>query len=185
MSLEAIVQRILAQGSAEAKTITDAARIEMESMLQQTRNVGQAEISRRLEEARKAAERLKIQEVARAELESRKIVLAAQKETLDAVKADVLRELNSPEHKRDILRALLEKHKEDWRAGKVYCNPVDQDQVGAVVGSRFGGTIECSGGFVIESEDASKRIDLMFETLLQDIWEDSVRELAGLLWPRH
>ncbi len=55
----------------------------------------------------------------------------------------------------------------------------------SAVEPRFGGTIECSGGIVVESDDGMRRVDLRFETLLQDIWEDSVREIAEILWPRH
>jgi len=35
---------------------------------------------------------------------------------------------------------------------------------------------------VIESDDGTRRIDLRYESLLQDIWEDSVKGLADLLW---
>jgi V/A-type H+-transporting ATPase subunit E len=51
------------------------------------------------------------------------------------------------------------------------------------VGKNFGGTIECVGGVVIESADGSRRIDLRFETILADIWRDSIKEVAEVLWP--
>jgi len=184
MSLEALVQSILDKGTAEKSEIIGAARKEMEKLLQEAREKGQQDISRKLDDARKAAERLKVQETARSELESRKTVLIAQKEVLDAVKTEVLKRLSSPEVRSELLEALLDKHKEDWQSGKVYCGEMDQKQVKSIVGSRFGGTIECSGGVVIESEDRANKVDLRFETLLDDIWEDSVKELADLLWPR-
>jgi V/A-type H+-transporting ATPase subunit E len=185
MSLETVIQRVLDKGTAEKTEAVDAAKKEMEKLLRETREKGQQDISTRLDEARRAAERLRVQETARAELESRKIVLTAQKELLDTVRTEVLRRLGSPETGSEFVRTLLAKSETDWRIGKVFCSPADEKQVRQIVGSRFGGTMDCIGGVVIESDDGTRRIDLRFETLLQDIWEDSVKELADILWPRH
>jgi V/A-type H+-transporting ATPase subunit E len=184
MSLEAVVQRILEHGAAEARAIADAARAETDGRLREIKKRGQRDMAQRVADGRRAAERVKVQETARAELASKKIVLASQKEILDAVKKEVLRYLGSSENKREILNTLLDKHQEDWRSGKVSCSAEDRQLVRDAVGVRFGGTIECSGGIVIESDDGTRRIDLRFETLLQDIWEDSVKEIAETLWPR-
>jgi len=185
MSLEAVIQRILEQGSAEARAVADAARKEMEGRLHEIQEKGQGDIAAKTADGRKATEKLRTQETARAELESRKIVLAGQRETLDAVRAEVLERVNARGIKEEILRSLLDSHKADWKNGKVFCNAADKDRVKSIVGSRFGGTIQCSGGLVIEFEDGTGRIDLRFEILLQDIWEDSVKEIAEMLWPRH
>ncbi len=184
MSLEAVIQSILDKGAAEKNEIIGTARKEKEKLLKELKEKGQQDISEKLGEAGNVAERLKVQETARAELESRKIVLAAQKEVLDTVRTEVLRRLASPEIRTSLLKELLEKHKDEWRTGKVYCNENDQKTVKSVVGSRFEGTVDCAGGIVIESEDKTMRIDLRFETLLQDLWEDSVKELAELLWQK-
>jgi V/A-type H+-transporting ATPase subunit E len=184
MSLEAVVQRILEHGTAEALAIVEAARAETDGGLREIKEKGQRDVGQRVADGRKAAERLRVQETARAELASRKIVLASQKEILDMVKTEALRFLGSPENRREILDTLLEKHGKEWRSGKVYCTAEDRQLVQDAVGARFGGTIECSGGIVIESEDETRRIDLRSETILQDIWEDSVKELADILWPK-
>lgn len=42
--------------------------------------------------------------------------------------------------------------------------------------------LDCIGGFVIESEDGSRRIDLTYDTFLEDLWEDTVKEVANVLW---
>ena len=83
-----------------------------------------------------------------------------------------------------ILQSLLKANAGDWRTGKVYCNEKDANAVRAVVGTSFGGTIDCVGGIVIESGDGTHRIDLRYETLLADLWRDSIREVAEVLWPR-
>jgi len=184
MSLEAVVQRILEQGTAEASAIVDAARADADGKLRAIREESQKDIAVRIADGKRAAERLRVQEAARAELASKKVVLASQKETLDAVRSEALRILGSSERKRGTLRTLLENHREEWRSGKVFCSEDDRQSVTDAVRTRFGGTIDCSGGIVIESEDGTRRFDLRFETILQDIWEDTVKELAEILWPR-
>jgi V/A-type H+-transporting ATPase subunit E len=83
----------------------------------------------------------------------------------------------------DLLRSLLKSHAAVWKDGKVYSNVRDADTVRSIVGARFAGTIECVGGVVIESADGSRRTDLQFETLLADVWRDSIKEVAEVLWP--
>ena len=183
MSLDAVIERILDRGRSEADAGVDAARNDMAKSLQLAREKGQQDVSRRIAEARKAAEKLRLQESARAELEARKVVLGSQKEVLDTVRAETLRKLADRRTKEAILRILLGSHSADWRSGKVFCNAEDRVLVRDIVGSKLGGTIECAGGIVIESDDGTRRIDLRFETLLQDIWEDTVKELADILWP--
>ncbi|MGI0148509.1 MAG: V-type ATP synthase subunit E family protein, partial [Thermoplasmata archaeon] len=156
-----------------------------EKILQEARSEGAKLLERREREAKQAAERLRIQALARAELESKKIVLSAQKELLDEVYAKVLDRLGRIAESGEWLRNLLQANAAEWRNGKVYCNARDADTVRSIVGANLGGTIDCVGGVVIESADGSHRTDLQFETLLADIWRDSIRDVAEVLWPPH
>src|SRR5207253_2336022 len=82
-----------------------------------------------------------------------------------------------------LLRTLLQSHAEEWRNGKVYCNAHDADPARSIVGKNFGGTIECVGGVVIDNAEGTRRLDLRFETILADIWRDSIKEVAEILSP--
>jgi len=183
MGLERVVEEILSRGRAEAEEIRKAAHAERERMLQDARAEGAKLRLQREQEAGADAERHRIQDLARAELESKKIVLAAQKELLDRVYATVLQRLASFAEHASIVRVLLASSQSDWRDGRVYASAGDAETVKAVVGPRFAGTIETVGGIVIESADGSRKTDLRFETLLADVWRDSVREVAEVLWP--
>jgi V/A-type H+-transporting ATPase subunit E len=66
----------------------------------------------------------------------------------------------------------------------VHGNARDANEVRAIVGGNFGGTIDCLGGVVIESADGTTRLDLTFDSLLHDLWDDVVKEVATTLWPR-
>src|SRR5256886_15474305 len=115
MTLESAVEAILEQGKAEANRVLEEARNERQRMLSEVR----ADATKALAETEKMAcveaERKRVQELARAELESRKIVLAAQKEALDKVYEGALERLGRLSDKADILRILCEGNEwEGW-----------------------------------------------------------------------
>jgi len=185
MGLDQVVDEILAHGRAEAEEVRRSTLAEREKILQEARAEGAKLLERREREGKEAADRLRVQALARAELESKKIVLSAQKELLDEVYAKVLDRLGRTEESPDWLRALLQANAAEWRNGTVYCNARDADAVRSIVGANFGGTIDCVGGVLIESADGSHRTDLRFETMLAVVWRDSIREVAEVLWPPH
>ena len=124
-----------------------------------------------------------MQDLARAELEARKIVLAGQKDALDEVYRRALERLAGLKENADFLRALLKANAAEWKGGQVYSNPKDAALVKGIVGSAFAGPTDCAGGVVIESADGTRRVDLRYESILRDVWDDSVREVAEILWP--
>ena len=183
MGLESVIEEILARGRAEADAIRKSADAEHQRLLEEARGEGAKLLVAREQEAKVAAERARIQDLARAELESKRTVLAAQKEVLDEVYAAALQKLSTLPDRDGILRALLTANASEWRTGKVYASPRDADSVRAIVGPNFAGTIDSVGGVVIESADGTRRVDLRYETLLRDVWDDAVKEVAETLWP--
>ncbi len=183
MGLETVIEDVLARGRSEVDGIRRASVGERERILRDANAEGAKFLESRERDAKQAAERARVQALARAELESRKTVLSAEKDLLDDVYAKVLDKLSRLDDGGALLRSLLDAYEKEWRTGKVYCNAKDADEVRSIVGASFGGTIECVGGIVIESADGSRRTDLRFETLLGDIWRDSIREVAEVLWP--
>ena len=184
MGLETVIEEILARGREEADAIRKSAEADRERFLQEAKVEGAKLLAAREQEARIAAERSRIQELARAELESKRTVLAAQKQVLDEVYSKALQRLAELPDRDVIVRALLNTNVSEWRAGKVYASQRDAEQVRAIVGPNYAGPTEALGGVVIESEDGARKTDLRFETLFADVWRDSVREVAEILWPK-
>ncbi len=184
MSLETFVQAIHEKGRAETDEIIAQARAERERMLSEIRAEGEKLLREAEQRAREAAERKRVQDLARAELEARKTVLAAQKEALDEVYRRALSRLGTLRENQDFLRTLLKANESEWRSGgRVYSSAKDEAFVKGIVGKDFAGTINCAGGLVIESADGTRRVDLRYESILRDVWDDSVREVAEILWP--
>ena len=103
---------------------------------------------------------------------------------LDKVYAGTLARLGGLPENEELLRRLLDANQDEWRSGgKVYSNPRDEPVVRKIVGSAFAGTIDCAGGIVIESGDGTRRVDLRYDSILRDVWDDAVKEVAQTLWP--
>jgi V/A-type H+-transporting ATPase subunit E len=184
VSLESFVQVVLDKGKAEAGEIIAQARAEAERMLSEVRAEGGKAIQEADQNARQAAERKRVQDMARAEIEARKIVLAAQKDALDEVYQRALARLGSLRENAAILERMLKANETEWKAGgHVYSNARDASVVKGLVGKAYAGNVECAGGLVIENADGTRRVDLRYESILREVWNDSVREVAEVLWP--
>lgn len=184
MSLDTFVQVILDKGKIEAGEIIAQARAEAERMLSEVRAEGEKTVQEAEDRAHQVAARKRVQDLARSELETRKIVLAAQKEALDEVYQRALARLGTLRENKQILERLLKANDAEWRAGgRVYSNARDAPVVKTLVGKAYAGNVDCAGGLVIENADATRRVDLRYESLLRDVWNDSVREVAEVLWP--
>ncbi len=184
MTLDALVQTVLDKGKAEVEQILTQARAEAERMLSDVRVEGEKSMKEAEERARQAAERKRVQDLARAELETRNTVLAAQKEALDEVYQRALARLGALKENQTILQKLLKANEAEWRSGgRVYSNARDAAAVKGLVGKAYAGNVDCVGGLVIENADGTRRVDLRYESLLRDVWNDSVREVAEVLWP--
>lgn len=184
MSLETFVQVILDKGKAEAGEIIKQARAEAERMLSEIRAEGEKAVQDAQERARQAAVRKRVQDLARAELETRKIVLAAQKDALDEVYQRALERLGTLRENTSILQKLLQANEAEWESGgRVFSNPRDAALVKDMARKAYAGNVDCAGGLVIENADGTRRVDLRYESILRDVWNDSVREVAEVLWP--
>lgn len=184
MTLDAFVQTIEDRGKAEAEAILADARTEAERMLSEVRAEGEKAVQEAEARARQAGERKRVQDLARAELETRKIVLAAQKDALDEVYQRALARLGTLRENPKILETLLKANEAEWRVGgRVYSNDRDATFVKGLVGKAYAGNVECEGGLVIENADGTRRVDLRYESILRDVWNNCVREVAEVLWP--
>src|SRR2546428_3966591 len=158
MTLENAVEAILEQGKAEANRVLEEARNERQRMLSEVRAEAAKALTETEKMARVEAERKRVQELARAELESRKIVLAAQKEALDKVYDGALERLGRLSDNPEILRKLLKANESEGRSrGKGYCSPRDEAVVRKIGGDSVARTIECAGGGAIGSADETRR----------------------------
>ncbi len=182
MSLDKVVEEILDRGRREADAILASADEERERMLAEVRAEGEELTQERKSQAETEASRRQQRETSRAELEARRVALQAQKEVLDGILRSARERLRKQGPDKALLVALVQRHQEDISEGFVRSNERDAEVLGRLVKTEVIGDLDCIGGFVIESRDGSRRIDLTYETFLEDLWEDIIKEVAELLW---
>jgi V/A-type H+-transporting ATPase subunit E len=188
MGLETVVDDIKQEARARADEIVDEAEQESDETLSEARQEAESIVEQAREEAKKEAEDLREQEVSSAKLEARKMVSREERDLLAELRADVRDELAGLEDGReDLTRSLLEAGVEELgdEEGAVYAAEGDEelveDLVDDVDGFEYGGTTDVLGGVVVESADGEVRVDNSFDSVLERLWNDSLREVSARL----
>lgn len=184
MGLDKLVEDILRKGQEQAREIVRQGEAERD---EQT-GAADGEIKESRERALKRVEgqiaQLEQHELSSAELESRKILLAAQREVLEDLKERSLAELAAypPEKKHPLYAKLFAKAKGILGDCNVYSNEADRSALKPPPGIASVGTIDCVGGLVFESKDRSVRLDYRFETMLEEVWSQKMNEIYTQLF---
>lgn len=182
--MEKLVEDILLKGDERAREIIRQGEAERDEQVR----TADERIAQAREKAEKRAEaqiaQMEQHELSSAELESRKTLLAAQREVLEDLKERSLAELaNYPADRRQKLYdSLFAKAKGVLGECIVHSNKADAPLLKPPAGVTKGGEIDCVGGLVFESKDGSVRLDYRFETLLEEVWNKKMNEIYSQLF---
>jgi len=189
MGLEKVTEEILEKGKAEETRLMAEARTEGDRYIVEAQNAAKQVLSHAKSEAQERAKRLRVQELSISYVEVKKIRLNAEKEMLDKVHEETLNGLRgmSPEDSKRMLGAILSKVRLELgdQPGKAWSNQKEAATAKALcteAGLQYGGTQECAGGLIVENLDGSIRYDYRYETLLEDIWNKKIKEVADILF---
>ena len=183
MGLDTVMKDILRTGNEEAERIRREGKEEAERLIKEAHAKKKALIEGSLADARKAAVKLRVQEISRVELENRRAYLMMQKDMLDLALERARERLAAlPQEKdRDYLRRLLAKH--GTNAPVVISSKRQEATVRSLAPSlRYGGNIDCLGGLLLQTVDGSVRYDFRYETLLDQAVQSSLKDVAGVLF---
>ncbi|MGB2825355.1 MAG: V-type ATP synthase subunit E family protein [Thermoplasmata archaeon] len=184
MGLEKLIEDILRKGEERAQEIIRQGERERDEPVRSA----DAEMKTDRERAQKRAEaqitQLEQHELSSAELESRKMLLSAQREVLEDLRERILAELAVyPEDKKQMLYAKLFSKAEGILGDcYVYSNKADSALLKRSPRVASGGTIDCLGGLVFETMDRTVRLDYRFETMLEEIWGKKMNEIYTQLF---
>lgn len=182
MGLEQVIGEVRRDGDARAQAILDNARREAKEILDQARAQAQAYEQSRMAAAAKDAAALSAQVASRAESEARKAILAAESGLRAELRAALLKALAElPAKQREAhLKALIAQAQKVIPAGKVWGNAQDTTPLHTQKAYKHAGQAPIAGGIVVESEDGMNRLDLSYETLLDEAWRDILKAEARL-----
>jgi V/A-type H+-transporting ATPase subunit E len=191
MSLDSVTDDIREQARARAEEIRDEAEAEAEEIVAEAEADAESIRSERQDEVERQIEQERDQKLSSANLEAKQKRLATRRELLQQVRADVedaLTDLDSDtreELTRELLSAAATEF-EDVDTAEVYGRASDADLLESLAGEfdgfEYGGEIDCLGGVVVESDASRVRVDNTFDSVLEDVWEDSLREISADLF---
>jgi len=182
MSLETVVEDIRKRGKAEVGKLKKEGKTEAETILKQANSKREKIIEDAMKGAKKATDRLRTQELARAELENKRARLVIEKELLDLAYQKAREKIKTlPKDKDDsVMRALITKHSSDGAV--IHTDAKHGTFVRSSCSLRFGDPIECLGGIVLESADGSVRFDYTYDTILEAAADACLKDIARILF---
>jgi V/A-type H+-transporting ATPase subunit E len=189
--LETVVEDIRDEARARAEEIradaeerADAIKAEAEADAESIRAEREREVEAEIEQERE-------QRVSGAKLEAKQARLEARRSILQDVREAVETEIATLEGdtREELTRALLDAAAtefDDDADVDVYGRADDQSLLEDVLadydGYEYAGEYDCLGGVVVESEGSRVRVNNTFDSVLDDVWEDSLRSISAELF---
>ena len=191
MGLEKVKQEILEKARKEAAEIASAAQAEAKAIMRAAEKQMQNYESLIDEDASRSVEQMRRRELASAELELQKQVLAAKNELIENVFSQAMRKLGQLGDKRREahVKALLDLVRKEMNVAVVQCNSRDARFLeGSTGNGGSGGKLKVikndsiSGGIVAESPDRKLKVDYSYGTVLEQTKSKVLSDVARLLF---
>ena len=180
MSLETVVEDIRDEARARAEEI----RTDGESRAEEIREAAEREVERQIDQESE-------QKLSSAKLEAKQERLEARREGLEDVRDDVearIADIGGDEREqltRTLLEAAAEEF-EDEATVRVHGRDDDEALLESVVddfdGFEVGDPVDCLGGVVVESDGSRVRVNNTFDSVLEEVWEENLREISARLF---
>ncbi|ESS11986.1 MAG: archaeal/vacuolar-type H+-ATPase subunit E [uncultured archaeon A07HR60] len=190
MSLDTVIKDIREEARARADEITQHAETRAEEIINEAetdakriREERQAKVDSEIAQEREQA-------LSSAKLQAKQERLGARRDVLQEVRERVESELAGMEGDRrvELTRTLLEASLKEFDTDTIemYGNADDEELLTELVGeydrAEYGGTTDILGGVVAESEAANVRVNNSFDSVLDDVWDDGIKELSDQLF---
>ena len=183
MGLDIVLKDIQSGAQAEVSRIKAEADAKVSEILNEARDGQKKMLGDRLAQSEEDLKNLHQQVVSSANLEVKRIKLNKRKELLDQVYNKTYESIKSmPASKAEnLLSVLIKKHEAD--GVRIYSDKNSEAIVKKLSSLSFAGNIDDSiGGIVLENEDGTVRLDYTYDTILNTIYERSLKQLSDILY---
>ncbi len=189
MSLDTVVEDVRDEARARAAEIREAAEADAEEIIaeaeadaERIREDRLAEVDRRIDQERE-------QTLSSAKLEAKQERLGARRDVLQDVREGVEEAIAGVDgdRRRELTEALLDAALAEFddEAVAVYTRPEDVELLEELVADRnadVDGEVDCLGGVVAESDASRVRVNNTFDSVLEDVWDDELKNLSEQLF---
>ena len=191
MSLETVVEDIREEARDQAESIRSAADAEAAEIIEEAEADADAILAAAEAEASQQIERERERAKSSAGLEAKQERLAARRDLLEDVYAAVeeaIVDLDG-EQRKELTTAVLNAGRaefDDDASIRVYCREDDEELLESILAdvedATLDGTVDCLGGVVLESDEARVRVNNTFDSILETVWEDELKDISDQLF---
>jgi V/A-type H+-transporting ATPase subunit E len=184
MGLDEVVADIEAAAAADVEAILKEAGREREKLLSEAREKARQLTQERLAQAERQLAQARVRELAGAELEIKRARLAMERDHLAAAAEGARRKVSALPRSQDeeLLQAILGK------AGapgfRIFSAPKNEAFLRTRLEFTYAGNIDCLGGVLFESPDATVRMDFTYDAILQEVVERLTKDIYDMLFRR-
>ena len=190
MSLDTVVEDIRDEARARAEEIRESGEERAEEIVSEAEREAEEIVSEAEREAERTVEQEREQKLSSAKLEAKQARLEARRGILEEVHDDVEAQIAGIEgdERESLTRSLLAAAAEEFDAESVRVRgrEEDADLLGTIVadyeGFEVGEPIECLGGVVVEADGSRVRVNNTFDSVLEDVWDENLREISARLF---
>lgn len=182
MGLEDVTNEIVDKAKEESKLlIKEARKKEAEIAMQINLSLNKIE-NQKIDELKNTIESMKRKEISQANLKSKKELMGAKKEILDESfkKATETIASMSDKKRKDLLNNILEKASKEIKVEYIYCNSEDIKLIKS--GNHKVLAKKMLGGLILTSKDKSIVLDYSYDTMVDNIRNNNLQEIAAILF---
>ncbi|WP_232703081.1 V-type ATP synthase subunit E [Halobacterium wangiae] len=191
MSLETVVEDIRDEARERAKEIRADAEERADDLVAEAEADAEATLEAAEAEADREIEREREQQLSSAKLEAKQMRLEARRDALETVRETVRERIADidGDEREELTRELLDAAAVEFDEGvdvRVYGRADDEALISEILddydGYEYAGERDCLGGVVVESEASRVRVNNTFDSVLEDVWENNLKEISAQLF---
>ena len=192
MSLETVVEDIRDEARARAEDIREQAEADAEEVVSEAEADAERIREERLDEVERQIEQEREQALSSAKLEAKQERLSARRDVIEDVREGVEERIAGidGDRRRDLTETLLDATLAEFddEGVAVYTRPEDVDLLEELCDDRDGvevdGEVDCLGGVIGESDTSRVRVNNTFDSVLESVWDDELRNLSERLFDK-
>ncbi len=180
MGLENVTKAIIQDAQQKASSLVKQSQEEAEKLQKEAEQSFLEEDRKQEHLIRRRIQAEETRRVAQSQSEAKKALFKAKREIIDEAFAGFSSQLSKqPAAKRKVIvQSLIAKAKKQIDISVVHCNKQDFQHVNGFEKKEA----EIMGGIIAENADGTERVDYSYETLLSQIRDKKLGELAGILF---
>ena len=190
MSLDTVVEDIRDEARERAEEIREEAEARADELIEEAEADAERIREERAAEVEATVEQEREQKLSSATLEAKQARLEARRDVLEAVHEAVEDRLASlsGDDREKLTEALLDAAAVEFADDdgvEVYGRAADAAMLEELAGEHgfaYGGEYDCLGGVVVRSDSSRVRVNNTFDSLLDDVWEDNLKDISDRLF---